>query len=164
MSGIFAGMPEGTLITSNGQTYRLTYQGGDGNDVALMALTSIEKWRLLNFGSITDSGNAADNADEDEDGVPNLVEYALAMSPSAHDILPISISKAGNTLEFIFRRNSTATDVTITTEWSDTLGDDWSSADVTTTLLSDNLTTQQLKATVPAGTGRRYLRLRATRP
>ena len=35
ISGTFSGMPEGTVITLNGAQFRLSYIGGDGNDVTL---------------------------------------------------------------------------------------------------------------------------------
>jgi hypothetical protein len=34
-SGLFAGLPEGATFTVNGMTFRISYQGGDGNDVVL---------------------------------------------------------------------------------------------------------------------------------
>jgi hypothetical protein len=33
--GIFAGLPEGATLTINGMTFKITYKGGDGNDVVL---------------------------------------------------------------------------------------------------------------------------------
>jgi hypothetical protein len=38
--GTFTGMPEGALVSVNGVLKRLTYTGGDGNDVALLANTA----------------------------------------------------------------------------------------------------------------------------
>ncbi len=35
VSGTFAGLPEGATFNSHGRTYRITYVGGDGNDVVL---------------------------------------------------------------------------------------------------------------------------------
>jgi hypothetical protein len=35
ITGTFASLPEGAKFTSNGRTYRITYQGGDGNDVVV---------------------------------------------------------------------------------------------------------------------------------
>ena len=54
-----------------------------------------------------------------------------------------------------------------TVEWSDTLANDWSTSGVgAPTILSDNGTTQQIKVTVPAGSGvmRRFVHLKVTRP
>ena len=55
--------------------------------------------------------------------------------------------------------------MTYTVEWSDDLVT-WSTAGVTSTVLTDNGTTQQIKATVPAGSGviRRFVQLKVSRP
>jgi hypothetical protein len=39
--GTFAGLPEGSIVTVNGNSFRLTYFGNDGNDVVLGADTNI---------------------------------------------------------------------------------------------------------------------------
>ena len=36
--GLFAGLPEESLLALNGQTYRLTYRGGKGGSVLLVPL------------------------------------------------------------------------------------------------------------------------------
>jgi autotransporter-associated beta strand protein len=38
INGTFAGLPEGAVFTTNGIAFRITYQGGTGNDVALTLL------------------------------------------------------------------------------------------------------------------------------
>jgi hypothetical protein len=43
----------------------------------------IESWRIFRFGSASNSGNAANLADPDKDGLPNLVEYAFGLNPLA---------------------------------------------------------------------------------
>lgn len=48
----------------------------------------LEQWRQSQFGSSQNSGNAADAADPDGDGWPNLLEYALGASPSAASSTP----------------------------------------------------------------------------
>ncbi len=40
INGTFAGLPEGAIITSGGDQFRLSYVGGDGNDVTLTLLDS----------------------------------------------------------------------------------------------------------------------------
>lgn len=164
IAGLFTGKPEGSLMISNGQTFRLSYLGGDGNDVTLTALTALELWRLGNFGTINNSGSAADTADSDNDGVTNLIEYATKMNPAASDVTPQSATKNGSVIDFLYTKNKTANDITFTVEWSDDLAS-WDTAGITSTLLTDNGTTQQIKATVPAGvTGRRFVHLKVTRP
>jgi hypothetical protein len=49
--GIFAGLPEGSIVTAGGEPFRITYVGGDGNDVVLTALDAAAipmlDWRML---------------------------------------------------------------------------------------------------------------------
>lgn len=135
--------------------------------ITINVLAPIDTWRQQNFGSTSNTGLFADTADKDHDGTANLLEYATAMNPNAHDRVSISADKVGATLEFIYPRNNAATDLTYVVEWSDTLASvSWSTAGVTQALIpnSDNGTTQQWKAVVAAGTTHRFLRLRVTRP
>lgn len=137
------------------------------NSVTVTVLFPVESWRQQNFGSTSNTGLFADTADKDHDGTANLLEYATAMNPNAHDRVPITADKVGATLEFTYTRNNSATDLTYAVEWSDTLAAaSWSTAGVSQSLIpgSDNGTTQQWKAVVPGGTTHRFLRLRVTRP
>ncbi len=42
ITGTFVGLPEGSTFPSNGRTYRITYIGGDGNDVVITDVTGEE--------------------------------------------------------------------------------------------------------------------------
>ena len=93
--------------------------------------------------------------------------HATAAIPNASDSVPISATTTSTTLDFVYRKNKSATDMTYIVEWSDTLGNDWSTTGVSApTILSDNGTTQQIKVTIPAGSGvaRRFVHLKVTRP
>ena len=35
MAGSFSNLPDGSTFTSNGNNYKVNYQGGDGNDLTL---------------------------------------------------------------------------------------------------------------------------------
>ncbi len=37
VAGTFAGLPDGGWVQSGSQLYKISYHGGDGNDVTLMA-------------------------------------------------------------------------------------------------------------------------------
>ena len=161
--GTFTALPEGHVWQSQGYWWSISYTGGDENDVVLHLLTPIEQWRYTNFNSMFSSGPGLDTADSDGDNVSNLLEYATAMNPAANDQVAISAEKVGNTLEFIYTKNKAATDVTYTVEWSDDLTT-WSTAGVTSSILTDGATTQQIKALVPAGVNRRFVHLKVTRP
>jgi hypothetical protein len=133
------------------------------------AMTPIEIWRQTHFGTTQNTGTAADTFDADGDGTANLIEYATKMNPAANDVVPQIATKNGSNLEYTYTKNKSATDVTFTVEWSDTLnGTDWSTTGVTQSLVpgSDNGVSQQVKVTVPAGSGviRRFVHLKVTRP
>lgn len=169
ISGTFAGKPgNSTFTTPEGYTFQISYTGGTGNDVVLTLITTpIEQWRHAHFGSILNSGGGLDSFDGDKDGASNLLEYATRMNPAASDLVPQSALKNGSVIDYVFTRNTSATDVTCIVEWSDTLGNDWSTVGVGgAAVLSDNGVTQQVKVTVPAGSGvnKRFVHLKVTRP
>lgn len=134
--------------------------------VAGPATTPVQDWRLQYFGTLDNSGNAADSFDYDRDGLVNLLEWASGLNPTTASTLPITSVRNGATFEFTYTRSVAALNAgaVFTVEWSDTLpGTSWSTTGVTQTILSDNSTVQQVKATIPAGTsGRRFVRLRVT--
>ena len=69
------------------------------------------------------------------------------------------------TLTYNYTRASAAdaAGVSFIVEWSDTLeSDSWSSIGVSQETLSDNGTLQSVKATMPSGLDRRFVRLRVT--
>jgi hypothetical protein len=136
-----------------------------GNSVAISVLSALEQWRQTHFGTMSNTGSAADDADPNRDGIANKLEFYLARNPVAQN-LPTSLPTAtrnGTTLEYTYTRSISAmTEVTYAVEWSDTLAaGSWSSAGVTERVLSNNGTVQQVKASMPAGSnGRRFARLR----
>ncbi|MFN7562243.1 MAG: PKD domain-containing protein [Prosthecobacter sp.] len=127
------------------------------------AMTPIEIWRQTQFGNHTNTGTGLDTADGDTDSTQNLLEYATAMNPAVNDQVPMSATKAANTLEFIYTKNKAATDISYIVEWTDDLAN-WSTAGVTSSVLLEGATTQQIKALVPAGVTKRFVRLKVTRP
>ena len=58
-------------------TVTFTYEGGGGEHLN----SPLETWRQDNFGTISDSGDAADDADPDGDGVTNINEYTAGTDP-----------------------------------------------------------------------------------
>jgi carboxypeptidase D len=80
----------GTVVVTDG---RLTLSNGPGAmsnrldyvEISAIEPTTITQWRALYFGTTNNSGAAADNADPDGDGLPNLVEYALGLNPTHFD-------------------------------------------------------------------------------
>ncbi|MFN7562244.1 MAG: LamG-like jellyroll fold domain-containing protein [Prosthecobacter sp.] len=133
---------------------------------ATFAVSPNTLWKQTHFGSnASNSLIAGDLADPDGDAVLNLIEWATGTTPTISNAVPHFASKSGSNLEYTYTKNKSATDVTYLVEWSDDFTT-WSSGGVTQSLVpgSDNGTTQQIKATMPAGAGgRRFVRLRVTR-
>lgn len=58
-------------------------QTGGAHLVSLrgQGMDGVDQWRTVHFGPIGNSGDAADSADPDHDGLPNLMEYAFGFDP-----------------------------------------------------------------------------------
>jgi hypothetical protein len=130
--------------------------------------TVLQNWRQTFFGSIAGTGHGADNADPDGDGVPNLIEFATGKDPTTASPAGTAVSYDSSSLDYRYTRSLDALNsgVTFSVEWNDTLNaSQWSSADVSETILSDDGLIQQVKAAVPAGSsGRRFVRLKVLPP
>ncbi len=74
-------------------------------DIALTGtgVTPPEAWRFQNFGTITNTGNAADSFDPDHDGLLNLLERAFNLNPN-QPALPILTPGTGTTGLPLIRR------------------------------------------------------------
>ena len=123
-------------------------------------------WQSLHWPGVTDPAIIGPLADPDFDGEVNLLEFATAQNPTAATRAIPSLVKSGAALEFTYTRSPTAMSdgVTFTVEWSDTLANgSWSNASVTEQIFTDNGTVQSVKATLPAGPDRRFLRLKIVR-
>jgi uncharacterized delta-60 repeat protein len=107
----------------------LRVQGYAGNSVieATVPLLgsppdAFEAWRLQFFGVPTSTGDAADNADPDHDGLTNLVEFAFGLSPvdRLSNSLP-SFVRSGNTFTATFTVPPGTEELIHQAEWSATL-------------------------------------------
>lgn len=166
VSGTFAGKPQGSVFAASGANFQISYIGGDGNDVTLTTVTALDAWRFTHFGSTANTGNAADLFDGNGDGEVNLMEFATAQNPHAATSATPALLKNGPTLEFTYTRSlaALADTTTFTVEWRDSLTTGaWSSASVTEQILNDNGAMQTIRASVAAGAGSRFARLRVTK-
>lgn len=127
-------------------------------------LTPLESWRLANFGISENSGNAADSADPDGDGLKNLLEYWLVSPPQAPSAgaLPIFAPAAGG-CTFTYRRRVSATDATYLVEESDNL-QTWTPAAGASASLGTNGDAETIRFSVPKNAERRYYRLSVSAP
>lgn len=70
-------------------------------------------WRTAYFGTADSVGDAADAADPDRDGIPNLLEYATGSYPTLTNGPLLAVSITTNHLAVTFNRARDATDVTM---------------------------------------------------
>ena len=94
--------------------------------VIVRPLSAVDSWRYQHFGTIGNTGSAADTVAPDGDGIANLLKYALAMTPGSSGIasLPqsnIRIYAEGNRLALLFNRDPSRNDITLEVQVSDAL-------------------------------------------
>jgi uncharacterized delta-60 repeat protein len=128
--------------------------------------TATDLWRQTHFGSMDETGIAADQSDPDADGIPNLVEFALGSHPKESTPTPGTLVRNGSTLEFTYWRSKAALgQIAFVREFSQSLAEGWSQVGgMVETILEETTELQRVRVTTPAGTaGRRFVRLRITR-
>lgn len=122
-----------------------------GSILSFTTLTTAEAWRLANFGTTSNAGNAADNADPDGDGIKNLMEFALGANPTtlSTDVLPTAVSEvkladSESYFTFSYRRRIVPGALTYVLQ---------SSTDLITWTAISGLNLEQVGAPVPTGDG-----------
>jgi len=129
-------------------------------------LTPFQRWQLAEFG--TQAGNpllAGDMADPDGDGLPNLLEFALATQPNeagtttiVHDLENIDGTSC---LRLTIPRNPAASDLIFTVQTTSDPSDPYAWTD-NDTVIEENTPTQLVVRDTLAGP-RRFIRLRVSR-
>jgi hypothetical protein len=100
-------------------------------DIALIGtgLTAADSWRQDKFNTTSNTGNAADSADPNGNGIANLMEYALNGDPTGSTtgtgILPTASANGTNHLQLAFTRYLDRNDITLTVQGCDTLTGTW---------------------------------------
>lgn len=125
-----------------------------------------ERW-LESYNLPADgSGDGADDADPDNDGIPNIFERAFFLSPRVADRgLPVEISRpAGGVVTFTYRVAKRQGDLTVTPQTRAHLGtgEAWTTA---SPLLIDDTHPDQrtYRVDLPESAGRGFVRLLVTR-
>ena len=117
----------------------------------------------------TRNGVSGDTGDSDFDGLPNLVEYALGTDPQNASPAP-GAAQDGSYLTLTYTKVKNTPDIVCVAEVSASPAGAWTSAAADVEQLwqvTDNGATQTITArdkTPVAGAGRRFIRLRVTRP
>lgn len=123
-----------------------------------------ELWRLQYFGTVDNTGDAADTAAPLGDGVPNLLKFATGVPGQTRATMPGALAVSGANLTFTYPRNTLAVadGLDFVVEWRDALESGvWSTVGVAEEVLPASGDLQTVVATLPLGsTGRRFVRLR----
>ncbi len=132
--------------------------GGEGSRLGAL---SFSQWQARYFTNSTDS---APTADPDHDGYDNLVEYALGINPTASTVSPLRFVNVGGVCCMEFTRRKDLTNVTVTPQIGDTLGN-WTSA-VTAPPLTNTAGTETIHVPLPTGNAaaRAFFRVLVTKP
>ena len=187
--GQFADAPPLVFDTTNhpevvGQTIRIVLRArGAGRShfdhvrltAQTLAPTPFVQWQEAWFGPNAHNPEiAGPHADPDGDGIPNLMEYALALNPSVPLAGDDTSGHAGrpaldpnpDVLALIYRQNMNAPDIAFQVEHSADLGatDPWTPAPVVETVLAEENGVRVIHAAMPLdGHPRGFLRLRVSK-
>jgi len=159
-------------IVGAGTTTITASQAGDANWAAaadaeqtLTVLTKRQAWRLANFGTTENTGDAADAADPDGDQSSNFVEYALGLDPkvAGKASANAAIDVVDGYLRVSVARNPAASDAIFVVEvspdmvgWQGTEGIDV----VTVENTSSSLVVRDNTPVGDTNTPRRFIRVR----
>ncbi|MDR3460518.1 MAG: FAD-dependent oxidoreductase [Verrucomicrobiae bacterium] len=169
-------LPLGNNLATNQVTVTLTLTGSANyglmnltNATAVILDRPINNWLRANFttGELGNPLISGDAANPDGDALPNLLEYALGLSPKVANVNPFAPVLANAALQITFPQSKAATDVGVTVEWSPDLKTWYSGAayvqqiNAVDQVTNRVLTMQATASAMTNGTG--FLRLRAAR-
>ena len=148
----------------NGGEFAVT-QIGNGLFLTFTAvevpLTALQEWRLLNFDSSENSGDAADSFDADGDGLANLLEYATGLDPNnAADscVLEVTPSPTNATEQVVTFNRIADSSLTYTLEGTNDLSlVNWTTVSTTTGSAAGPVTIPQ--SAWPSNQARYFFRL-----
>jgi autotransporter-associated beta strand protein len=150
----------GGVWTGSNSGLNFTFTESTGNLVVGSALSALQSWRQTYFSITGNTGNAADGFDFDNDGIPNLLEYATGSNPTIASPAPTVLDRnVGGFLTITFNSIADAT-ITYTVEGSSDLTGAWSTV-FTATGATLGAGPQTIADTTLPGT-RRFLRLKVS--
>ena len=125
----------------------------------------METWRFTHFGSTAETSTSALNADPNNDGESNLLEFATGQDPAANSRLVLTAAYLSTVIEFTYGRSLAAMTggMSYAVQWSSELAT-WNSSGVTEQILSTSGDIQTIKASLPQGSVSRFVRLRVMQP
>ena len=139
------------------------------NAMVMILDRPINAWLRANFTAAeqTNATVSGDAADADHDGLPNLMEYALGLSPKIPNANPFQPAVTNGQFQLTWSQSLAATDVALTAEWSPDLKNWFSGSNyiqtisLTTQATNQWLTIQAIPATTTNRSG--FFRVRVSR-
>ncbi|MBK1825465.1 hypothetical protein [Haloferula rosea] len=179
-----SGLADSTLETGGSAVFRITFSSGTGSggghhlfldnvavSGATVPLSERENWRFRYFGTIENSGVAADGFDVNDDGESNLLEFATGQDPHAatRAVTTLDLAGGGTTFRYARSKAALADGFIFQPMWSDSLAaGSWSTVDLVDGPDPRNPDTADLefrRATMPLSQeGRRFFRLEILEP
>jgi len=156
-----AALPLQGLLRARGRSSGGYRNGSSGliETTAAYVTSAREHWRYTHFGIYGNTGDAADQADPDKDGLENLIEYAFSLNPQLSDAAALPEWQIeDNEYVLNFSRPEGVDGVTYTAEFSATMSPgSWLPA-------MNALTPPNYAFYTPASGQRLYVRVRVTAP
>jgi Concanavalin A-like lectin/glucanases superfamily/PKD domain len=124
-------------------------------------------WQSLTWPGSNDPEIIAPNKDPDQDGIDNLLEWALDLDAKTPSTTPAALSENNGLWEFTYTRRKTAPgEAVFLVEWSDSLESGWADSGVSAeSPVSSTASSETVKVTLPTSpNGKAFVRLRVTRP
>ncbi len=158
-----------SVATGSAYDYRVSALNADGLSTyatlttTIPDVTPLQAWRYSAFGTTSPTGDAADLADPDADGVCNLLEYALGTTPTnAASVSSPLLQVSGLNLQVSFLR--ARSDLTYTVEATSdlTMPSPWPAIATNPGTVGNSVTVTDFSDL--SLTPRRFLRLHVTAP
>ena len=163
---------QATFSQAGEYVLRLTAENASGKTSAEMTVTVTPNpgvfidWQQIHWPGVSDPNVTGPQADPDHDGLANLAEFALGLPPRTPSAQPVSLNDTEPQMVVHYAKSRHATGVNTSVEWSDLLTPgSWSTDGVSapTVVPPDTHPDRiDLPVTLPAGTDRRFVRLKIT--
>ena len=149
-------LPEYYVVTG------LNAFGDESGYSAQVAATPAARWRQEWFGTIANTGSAADTADPAGDGILNLLKRAFNLNPLLAETTGIPFGTLnGGVFTLTYQQSLAATDLNFLVESSPDLVN-WTTTHVTDVVVSSNGGTAIHNASIPVAGNTQFLRVLVT--
>lgn len=155
----------GTIVVEAVQIGDFAFAAAQTLQRSIQIVPSFDSWRAarLSAGEIDDPARGTATADPDQDGMPNLAEYALGSNPLQPERTPQELSRNAAEWSFTYTRPVDRGDITYVVEISTDLIV-WTSEGVSQERQSTDGPSETWRAKYSGAATQCFFRLRVTRP